>query len=72
VLHPYDGETEFNYDGQRPPYDYHDVDKSYPWLKSPHWKGKPIEILRSIQSFDPCIVCVRDITDSCVTQAREK
>ncbi|MGD8560847.1 MAG: nickel-dependent hydrogenase large subunit [Gammaproteobacteria bacterium] len=43
-LHPYDGETEFNYDGPEPPYKHLDVDKSYSWLKSPRWRGKPMEV----------------------------
>ncbi len=43
-LHPYDGETELNYTGPKPPYDHLDVDKSYSWLKSPRWKGKPMEV----------------------------
>ena len=43
-LHPYDGETEFNYDGPQPPYEFLDVDKSYSWLKSPRWKGHPVEV----------------------------
>jgi hydrogenase large subunit len=43
-LHPYDGETELNYTGPKPPYEHLDVDKSYSWLKSPRWKGKPMEV----------------------------
>jgi hydrogenase large subunit len=43
-LHPYKGETNINYTGPKPPYDYLDVDKSYSWLKSPRWKGKPMEV----------------------------
>ena len=43
-LHPYDGETEFNYDGPEPPYQHLDVDKSYSWLKSPRWRGKSMEV----------------------------
>jgi hydrogenase large subunit len=43
-LHPYVGETTFNYSGPKPPYEYLDVDKSYSWLKSPRWKGKPMEV----------------------------
>lgn len=38
-LHPYDGETELNYTGPKPPYQQLDVDKEYSWLKSPRWKG---------------------------------
>jgi hydrogenase large subunit len=43
-LHPYDGETSLNYTGPKPPYDHLDVEKSYSWLKSPRWKGKPMEV----------------------------
>ena len=43
-LHPWKGETELNYTGPKPPYDYLDVDKKYSWLKSPRWKGKPMEV----------------------------
>ncbi len=43
-LHPYDGETSFNYSGPKPPYEHLDVDQSYSWLKSPRWKGKPMEV----------------------------
>lgn len=46
-LHPYDGETELNYTGPKPPYkqlDVDDVDQSYSWIKSPRWKGKPMEV----------------------------
>ena len=43
-LHPYDGETNLNYTGPKPPYDQLDVEKSYSWLKSPRWKGKPMEV----------------------------
>jgi hydrogenase large subunit len=43
-LHPYDGETKFNYDGPEPPYDFLDVEKSYSWLKSPRWKGNVMEV----------------------------
>ncbi len=43
-LHPYDGETNLNYTGPKPPYEHLDVDQSYSWLKSPRWKGKPMEV----------------------------
>jgi hydrogenase large subunit len=43
-LHPWDGETKFNYDGPKPPYKQLDVDKSYSWLKSPRWKGNSMEV----------------------------
>jgi hydrogenase large subunit len=43
-LHPYDGETELNYTGPKPPYQHLDVDDAYSWLKSPRWRGKPMEV----------------------------
>ncbi|MFP5506680.1 MAG: nickel-dependent hydrogenase large subunit, partial [Gammaproteobacteria bacterium] len=43
-LHPYNGETEFDYTGPKPPYDHLDTDASYSWLKSPRWRGKAVEV----------------------------
>jgi hydrogenase large subunit len=43
-LHPYAGETTLNYTGPKPPYEHLETDKSYSWLKSPRWKGMPMEV----------------------------
>ncbi len=43
-LHPYDGETQFDYTGPTPPYQHLDVDQSYSWLKAPRWKGQALEV----------------------------
>ena len=43
-LHPYDGQTAFNYDGPTPPYENLDVENSYSWLKSPRWQGNVMEV----------------------------
>jgi hydrogenase large subunit len=43
-LHPFKGETEFNYTGPKPPYQHLDVEQKYSWLKSPRWKGKAMEV----------------------------
>ncbi len=43
-LHPYQGETNLNYTGPKPPYQHLDVDQSYSWLKSPRWKGHAMEV----------------------------
>lgn len=43
-LHPYDGETELNYTGPKPPYEHLDTESQYSWLKSPRWRGKPMEV----------------------------
>ncbi len=43
-LHPYKGETKLDYTGPKPPYDYLDTDAAYSWLKSPRWRGHPMEV----------------------------
>jgi hydrogenase large subunit len=43
-LHPWEGETEFNYTGPKPPYEQLDVSKKYSWVKTPRWKGHPVEV----------------------------
>ncbi|MCC2099080.1 MAG: nickel-dependent hydrogenase large subunit, partial [Hyphomicrobiales bacterium] len=43
-LHPYSGETNLNYSGPTPPFEQLDVANSYSWLKSPRWRGKPMEV----------------------------
>lgn len=43
-LHPWKGETEFNYTGPKPPYTHLDVDKKYSWLKAPRWADTPMEV----------------------------
>jgi hydrogenase large subunit len=43
-LHPYRGETTLHYTGPKPPYANLELDKAYSWLKSPRWKGQPVEV----------------------------
>ena len=43
-LHPYQGQTNLNYTGPKPPFDQLDVEQSYSWLKSPRWKGRVMEV----------------------------
>jgi hydrogenase large subunit len=42
--HPWDGQTNLNYTGPEPPYDFLNVDEKYSWLKTPRWKGKAMEV----------------------------
>jgi hydrogenase large subunit len=42
--HPWVGETQLKYSGPKPPYDFLDVEKKYSWLKTPRWKGHPMEV----------------------------
>jgi hydrogenase large subunit len=43
-LHPWEGETKINYSGPKPPYKHLDVDKKYSFVKTPRWRGKPMEV----------------------------
>ncbi|WP_195281565.1 nickel-dependent hydrogenase large subunit [Parabacteroides johnsonii] len=43
-LHPYDGETNLNYTGPRPPYTHLNVEDKYSWIKTPRWKEEPMEV----------------------------
>lgn len=46
-LHPWDGETKFNYKGRggpEAPYKQLNVDDGYSWLKAPRWKGHAVEV----------------------------
>ncbi len=43
-LHPFAGETEFNYTGPQPPYEQLNVEGKYSWLKTPRWKDHPMEV----------------------------
>jgi hydrogenase large subunit len=43
-LHPWAGETKFNYTGPKPPYEHLEVNQKYSWLKTPRWKGHAMEV----------------------------
>ena len=43
-LHPWKGETEFNFTGPKPPYEELNVEGKYSWLKTPRWKDNPMEV----------------------------
>jgi Ni,Fe-hydrogenase I large subunit len=42
--HPWDGETNPEYTGPKPPYDFLETDKKYTWLKAPRYNGLPMEV----------------------------
>jgi len=42
--HPWEGETKLNYTGPKPPYELLDVQQKYSWMKTPRWKGHPMEV----------------------------
>lgn len=43
-LHPWKGETEFNFTGPKPPYEQLNVEGKYSWVKTPRWKDNPMEV----------------------------
>ena len=43
-LHPWKGETEFNFTGPQPPYENLNVEGKYSWLKTPRWRDNPMEV----------------------------
>ncbi len=43
-LHPWQGETNLNFTGPQPPYDFLNVDQKYSWLKAPRWDQTPMEV----------------------------
>jgi hydrogenase large subunit len=43
-LHPFEGETKFNFTGPQPPYDHLEVEQKYSWLKAPRWGEAPMEV----------------------------
>jgi [NiFe] hydrogenase large subunit/hydrogenase large subunit len=48
ALHPFNGETNPNYTGPQPPYEFlglePNTDRKYSWLKSPRYDGEPMEV----------------------------
>jgi hydrogenase large subunit len=43
-LHPWQGETEFDFTGPKPPLELLDVAHKYSWLKAPRWNETPMEV----------------------------
>ncbi|MHC4164887.1 MAG: nickel-dependent hydrogenase large subunit, partial [Planctomycetota bacterium] len=42
--HPWDGETELNHTGPKPPFEHLDVEGKYSWIKTPRWREHPMEV----------------------------
>jgi hydrogenase large subunit len=42
--HPWNGQTIVKYSGPKPPYKQLDINGKYSWIKTPRWKGKPMEV----------------------------
>ncbi len=42
--HPWQGETNYNYTGPQPPYDFLNTDDKYSWIKAPRYQGRAMEV----------------------------
>ncbi|MCX7853968.1 MAG: nickel-dependent hydrogenase large subunit [Caldilineales bacterium] len=42
--HPWDGQTQPNYTGPQPPYEFLETDGKYSWLKAPRYQDTPMEV----------------------------
>lgn len=43
-LHPWKGESKINYTGPKPPFEHLNTNEKYSYLKTPRWKGNPVEV----------------------------
>ncbi len=70
-LHPYEGETTLSYTGPQPPYKQLNVEESYSWMKSPRWRGKPMEVgplARLVMLYGTGHEPTKDLADSALRQ----
>lgn len=65
ALHPYQGETNPNYMGPEPPYQWLYADRKYSWLKVPCYDGQVMEVGPLGGSWSPTSAgCRRSSTQS--------
>ncbi|MCK6562844.1 nickel-dependent hydrogenase large subunit [candidate division KSB1 bacterium] len=65
-LHPWDGETEFNFTGPKPPFDQLNVEGKYSWLKTPRWREHAMEVgplARMLVAYAKGVTEVKDIVN---------
>lgn len=43
-LHPWKGESKVKYTGPKPPFEHLNTNEKYSYLKTPRWKGNPVEV----------------------------
>jgi hydrogenase large subunit len=43
-LHPWKGESKVKYTGPKPPFEFLNTNEKYSYLKTPRWKGNPVEV----------------------------
>jgi Ni,Fe-hydrogenase I large subunit len=66
ALHPYQGETDANYTGPPPPYQWLHTDGKYSWLKAPRYDGQVMEVgplARALVAYAAGVPEVRQAVD---------
>jgi hydrogenase large subunit len=69
--HPWSGETKIHYSGPKPPYEHLDVTKKYSFIKTPRWKGQPMEVgplARMLIGYASAIPEYKEIVDSTLSK----
>lgn len=65
-LHPWEGETEFNFTGPKPPFEQLNVEGKYSWLKTPRWREHAMEVgplARMLVAYAKGVTEVKDIVN---------
>ncbi len=71
ALHPWDGETQPNYTGPKPPYDFLQTEGKYSWLKAPRYEDQAVEVgplARVLVAYASGQKRVREVVDSVLQQ----
>jgi hydrogenase large subunit len=64
--HPWEGQTQPNYTGPQPPFEFLDTDGKYSWLKAPRYNDMPMEVgplARMLVAYAAGHSRVREVTD---------
>jgi hydrogenase large subunit len=67
ALHPYNGETNANYTGPEPPYQWLYTDRKYSWLKAPRYEGQVMEVgplARMLVAYAAGVPAVKQAVDA--------
>jgi Ni,Fe-hydrogenase I large subunit len=67
ALHPYKGETDANYTGPKPPYQWLNTGDKYSWLKAPRYDGQVMEVgplARALVAYAAGVPAVKQSVDA--------
>ena len=71
ALPPYKGETDPNYTGPAPPYQWLNTGSKYTWLKAPRYDGQVIEVgplARALVAYAAGVPAVKQAVDATLTR----